>query len=194
MPEALLALAKALIYVQLCQVPNSRFYFRESSQSLGHVHRSSNRTCFLPQLLLRKLDGLGLVDWSLWMPRVLVGHLFRRVGLIASSLGREATNYVNGAHNCVAPNPHFSICCIDECGSCEADHEPDPHTSCTECSAAVLHSPGLLRQMEAGAEARGLQLPAHAVLFWCFRLFSVCWEAPTSSPEKLLDIAKQLTL
>lgn len=88
------------------EVPNSRFYFRESSQ---------------------KLDGLGLVDWSLWMPRVL------------------ATNYVDGAHNCVAPNPHFSICCIDECGS-------------------------LLRQMEAGAEA------------------------PTSSPEKLLDIAKQLTL
>lgn len=88
------------------EVPNSRFYFRESSQ---------------------KLDGLGLVDWSLWMPRVV------------------ATNYVDGAHNCVAPNPHFSICCIDECGS-------------------------LLRQMEAGVEA------------------------PTSSPEKLLDIAKQLTL
>eukprot|EP00439_Symbiodinium_sp_Y106_P048478 s377_g6.t1 len=85
------------------EVPNSRFYFRE------------------------KLDGLGLVDWSLWMPRVV------------------ATNYVDGAHNCVAPNPHFSICCIDECGS-------------------------LLRQMEAGVEA------------------------PTSSPEKLLDIAKQLTL
>ena len=42
------------------------------------------------------------------------------------------------------------------------------------CCAAVLHSQGLLRQMEAGVEARGSRLPAHAVLCWWFHLFVFC--------------------